>query len=133
MPKKEWPTRIVGPSCPASTASPSGERMTVPSFTKASWLLSIVVVEVVHHDAERFLDAARCGVSEPVDPLQTCAISQMKAGDRIGRLLGRGMARQIGCTTAQDLRLQEIIDFQCIEPPGTGLYPRQQRGRGITR
>ena len=52
------------------------------------------VVEVVHHDAERFLDAARRGVSEPVDPLQTCAISQMKASDRISRLLGRGVARQ---------------------------------------
>src|ERR1700704_3500709 len=40
------------------------------------------VVEVVHHDAERFLDAARCGVSKPVDPLQTCAISQMTVSIR---------------------------------------------------
>src|SRR5882762_7343263 len=78
------------------------------------------VVEVVHHDAERFLDAARCGVSEPVDPLQTCAISQMKAGDRISWLLGRGVARQIGCTKTHDQRLQGIIAFRCIEQPGTG-------------
>src|SRR5260370_16540597 len=64
------------------------------------------VVEGVHHDAERFLDAARRGVSEPVDPLQTRAISQMKAGDRISRLLARGVARQIASTTPHDHRLQ---------------------------
>src|SRR5271154_7124397 len=32
------------------------------------------IVKVVHHDAERFLDAAGCGVAEPVDPFQPRAV-----------------------------------------------------------
>ena len=33
------------------------------------------IIEIVHHDAEGFPDAAGCGVAEPVDPLQPRAIS----------------------------------------------------------
>src|SRR6266403_359680 len=36
------------------------------------------VVEVVHHDAERFLDTARRGVAEPVDLLEPRAVAEVK-------------------------------------------------------
>src|ERR1700676_3694730 len=38
-----------------------------------------MVVEVVHHDAEGFLDAAWRVVAEPIDPFEPCAIAEVKA------------------------------------------------------
>src|ERR1700674_5864123 len=37
-----------------------------------------MVVEVVHHDAEGFLDAAWRVVAEPIDPFEPCAITEVE-------------------------------------------------------
>src|SRR3981081_3432978 len=54
------------------------------------------VVEVVHHDAERFLDAARRGVAEPVDLLEPRAVAEMKTRYRVDAVSGRCPSRQVG-------------------------------------
>src|SRR3979411_3249939 len=42
-----------------------------------------VVVEIVDHDAEGFLDAAWRLVSEPIDTFEPCAVAEVKARYRV--------------------------------------------------
>src|SRR5271168_2120 len=53
----------------------------------------VPVVEVVHHDAEGFLDAAWRAVAEPIDPFEPRAITEVKT--RHGADADRGLPGQI--------------------------------------
>src|ERR1700730_17898443 len=59
----------------------------------------VAVVEVVHHDAEGFPDAARRVVAEPVDPLEPRAVAEVKTRYRVDAVSGRWPSRQVGRTT----------------------------------
>ena len=41
---------------------------------------AVMVVEIVDHDAEGFLDAAWRAVAEPIDPFEPRAIAEVKRG-----------------------------------------------------
>ena len=43
----------------------------------ATVLGDVAVIEVVHHDAEGFPDAARRVVAEPIDSFEPCAIAEV--------------------------------------------------------
>jgi hypothetical protein len=49
---------------------------------------AVMVVEIVDHDAEGFLDRTRCGVAEPIDPFEPCAVAEMKARYRVDTASG---------------------------------------------
>src|SRR5260370_29706628 len=40
---------------------------------------AVMVVEIVAHDAEGFLDRTACGVAEPIDPFEPPAVAEVKA------------------------------------------------------
>src|SRR6202166_534917 len=54
-----------------------------------------MVVEIVDHDAEGFLDRTGCGVAEPIDPFEPRAVAEVKARYRVDAASGRWLARQI--------------------------------------
>src|ERR1700688_4104211 len=56
---------------------------------------AVMVVEIVDHDAEGFLDRTGCGVAEPIDPFEPRAIAEVKARYRVDTASGRWLARQI--------------------------------------
>src|SRR5882672_6688781 len=74
------------------------------------------VVEVVHHDAERFLDAARCGVSEPVDPLEPRAVAEVKTRNRVDAGSGRWPSRQVGRTKQRQGCAQRFALLWIVPP-----------------
>src|SRR6202165_5496031 len=43
---------------------------------------AVMVVEIVDHDAEGFLDRSARGVAEPLDPFEPCAVAEAKARSR---------------------------------------------------
>src|SRR6267154_425126 len=49
---------------------------------------AVMVVEIVDHDAERFLDRTAHGVAEPIDPLKPRAVAEMKARYRVDAASG---------------------------------------------
>ena len=53
----------------------------------------VAVVEVVHHDAEGFLDATWRVVAEPIDSFEPRAIAEVKTRDGVDAY--RGLPRQI--------------------------------------
>src|ERR1700757_2238192 len=40
---------------------------------------AVMVVEIVDHDAEGFLDRSACGVAEPIDPFEPRSVAEVKA------------------------------------------------------
>src|SRR6202035_2972496 len=54
---------------------------------------AVMVVEIVDHDAEGFLDRTGCGIAEPIDPFKPCAIAEVKT--RHGVDAYRGPPRQM--------------------------------------
>src|ERR1700677_3661509 len=40
---------------------------------------AVMVVEIVDHNAEGFLDRTGCGIAEPIDPFEPRAVAEMKA------------------------------------------------------
>src|ERR1700694_2801660 len=44
---------------------------------------AVMVVEIVDHDAEGFLDRTACGVAEPIDPFEPRAVAEVKARYRV--------------------------------------------------
>src|SRR6266404_2712571 len=59
---------------------------------------AIVVVEIVDHDDEGFLDRTVLGVAEPVDPLEPRAVAEVKTRYRVDAVSGRWLSRQVGRT-----------------------------------
>src|SRR6266404_5992113 len=55
---------------------------------------AVVVVEIVDHDAEGFLDRTELSVAEPVDPLEPRAVAEVKAGYRVDAISGRWPSRE---------------------------------------
>src|SRR6267154_373788 len=49
---------------------------------------AVVVVEIVDHDAEGFLDRTELGVAEPVDPLEPRTVSEVKTRYRVDAVSG---------------------------------------------
>ena len=56
---------------------------------------AVMVVEILDHDAEGLGDRTRRGVAEPVDPLESRAVAEMKTRHRIDAASGHGWPRQI--------------------------------------
>src|SRR5258708_33801595 len=54
---------------------------------------AVMVVEIVDHDTEGFLDAAWRAVAEPIDPFEPCAVAEVKAPH--GGEANRGLPRWI--------------------------------------
>src|ERR1700681_2325704 len=44
---------------------------------------AVMVVEIVDHDPEGFLDRTACGVAEPIDPFAPRAVAEVKARYRV--------------------------------------------------
>ena len=57
----------------------------------ATVLGDVAVIEVVHHDAEGFPDAARRVVAEPIDPFEPCAIAEVKTRHGVDACRWRGL------------------------------------------
>src|SRR5260370_27932793 len=89
---------------------------------------AVMVVEIVDHDTEGFLDRTGCGVAEPIDPFQPCAIAEVKAGYRVDAY--RGLRRQIAGAKPQQGRAQ-LLPLRRVIPPAVALELWQQRGIGI--
>src|SRR6478609_924915 len=87
-----------------------------------------MVVEIVDHDAEGFLDAAWRAVAEPIDPFEPCAIAEVKT--RHGVDAYRGPSRQIAGAKPQQGRAQ-LLALRRVIPPVAALELWQQRGIGI--
>src|SRR5712664_783573 len=49
---------------------------------------AVMVVEIVDHDAEGFLDAAWRAVAEPIDPFEPRAVAEVKARYRVDAASG---------------------------------------------
>src|ERR1700731_4552477 len=49
---------------------------------------AVMVVEIVDHDAEGFLDCTACGVAGPIDPFEPRAVAEVKARYRGGAASG---------------------------------------------
>src|SRR3984885_12422364 len=89
---------------------------------------AVMVVEVVHHDAEGFLDAAWRAVAEPIDPFEPRAVAEVKARYRVDAY--RRLPRQIAGAKPQQGRAQ-LLALRRVTPPIAALELRQQRGIGI--
>src|SRR6478609_9040985 len=87
-----------------------------------------MVVEIVDHDAEGFLDAAWRAVAEPIDPFEPCAIAEVKT--RHGVDAYRGPPRQIAGAKPQQGRAQ-LLALRRVIPPIAALELWQQRRIGI--
>src|SRR5258708_22411165 len=88
----------------------------------------VAVVEIVHHDAEGFLDAAWRAVAEPIDPFQPRAVAEVKT--RHGVDAYRGLPRQIAGAKPQQGRAQ-LLALGRVIPPAAALELWQQRGIGV--
>src|ERR1700738_968157 len=89
---------------------------------------AVMVVEIVDHDAEGFLDRSARGVAEPIDPFELCAIAEVKT--RHGVDAYRGPPRQIAGAKPQQGRAQLLALRRVISQPAA-LELWQQRGIGI--
>src|ERR1700692_1920286 len=89
---------------------------------------AVMVVEIVDHDAEGFLDAAWRAVAEPIDPFEPCAIAEVKT--RHGVDAYRGLPRQIAGAKPQQGRAQ-LLALRRVIPPAVAFEFGQQRGIGI--
>src|SRR5882672_6193505 len=89
---------------------------------------AVMVVEIVDHDAEGFLDAAWRVVAEPIDTLEPRAVAEVKARYRVDAY--RGSPRQIAGAKPQQGRAQ-LLALRQIMPPAVALEFWQQRGVGI--
>src|SRR6202521_1666730 len=49
---------------------------------------AVMVVEIVDHDTEGFLDRPARGVAEPIDPFEPRAVTEVKARDRVDAASG---------------------------------------------
>ena len=76
----------------------------------------VMVVEIVDHDAEGFLDAAWRAVAEPIDPFEPCAIAEVKT--RHGVDAYRGLPRQIAGAKPQQGRAQ-LLALRRVIPPAS--------------
>src|SRR6266404_4908796 len=90
---------------------------------------AVVVVEIVDHDAEGFLDRTELGVAEPVDPLEPRAVAEVKTRYRVDAVSGRWPSRQVGRTKPQQGCAQRFA-LLWIVPPAVARELRQQRGTG---
>src|SRR6267154_5216391 len=89
---------------------------------------AVMVVEVVDHDAEGFLDASCRVVAEPIDTFEPRAVAEVKARYRVDAY--RGSPRQIAGAKPQQGRAQLLAPRRVI-PPATTLELWQQRGIGV--
>src|SRR6266436_462823 len=89
---------------------------------------AVMVVEIVDHDAEGFLDAAWRAVAEPIDPFEPCAITEVKARHRVDAY--RGLPCQIAGAKPQQGRAQ-LLPLRRVIPPAVALELWQQRGIGV--
>src|ERR1700686_382418 len=89
---------------------------------------AVMVVEIVDHDPEGFLDAAWRAVAAPIDPFEPCAIAEVKT--RHGIDAYRGPPRQIAGAEPQQGRAQ-LLALRRVIPPPAALELWQQRGIGI--
>src|SRR5258707_3367483 len=88
----------------------------------------VAVVEVVHHDAEGFLDTAWRAVAEPIDPFEPRAIAEVKT--RHGVDAYRWPPRQIAGAKPEQGRAQ-LLALRRVIPPIAALELWQQRGVGV--
>src|ERR1700689_4904526 len=79
---------------------------------------AVMVVEIVDHDAEGFLDRTGGGVAEPVDPLQPGAVAQVKACHGVDAY--RGLPCQIAGAKPQQRRAQLLALYRVV-PPAVAL------------
>src|ERR1700741_69345 len=49
---------------------------------------TVMVVEIVDHDAEGFLDRTGGSVAEPIDPFEPRAVAEVKTGNRVDAASG---------------------------------------------
>src|SRR5437879_13540865 len=91
---------------------------------------AVVVVEIVDHDAEGFLDRTELGVAEPVDPLEPRAVAEVKAGYRVDAISGRWPSRQVGRTKPHQGGAQLLAPRRVL-PPALPFKFRQLRRIGI--
>src|SRR6266436_3533505 len=89
---------------------------------------AVMVVEIVDHDAEGFLDRTGRGVAEPIDPFQPSTVAEVKARYRVDAY--RGLPRQIAGAKPQQGRAQ-LLALRRVIPPAAALELWQQRGIGI--
>src|ERR1700741_3186324 len=89
---------------------------------------AVVVVQIVDHDAEGFLERTRRGVAEPIDALEPRAVAEVKARHRVNAY--RGLPRQIAGAEPEQGNAQ-LLALRRIIPPGVALQLRQRRGIGI--
>src|SRR3981081_633232 len=89
---------------------------------------AVMVVEIVYHDAEGFLDAAWRVVAEPIDTFEPRAVAEVEARYRVDAY--RGLPRQIAGAKPQQGRAQ-LLALRRVIPPAGALELWQQRGIGI--
>src|SRR5882757_8023553 len=89
---------------------------------------AVMVVEIVDHDAEGFLDAAWRVVAEPIDTFEPRAVAEVKARYRVDAY--RGSPRQIAGAKPQQGRAQ-LLALSQVMPPAVAFEFGQQRGVGI--
>src|SRR5882762_10293080 len=78
---------------------------------------AVMVVEIVDHDAEGFLDAAWRVVAEPIDTFEPRAVAEVKARYRVDAY--RGLPRQIASAKPQQGRAQLLALRRVIPPAAT--------------
>src|SRR5260221_8564094 len=91
---------------------------------------ALMVVEIVDHDAEGFLDRTGRGVTEPVDPLEPRAVAEVKTRYRVDAVSGRWPSRQVYRTKPHQGCAQRFA-LLWIVPPAVARELRQQRGIGV--
>src|SRR5258708_15227517 len=89
---------------------------------------AVMVVEIVDHDAEGFLDAAWRAVAEPIDPFEPCAFAEVKT--RHGVDAYRRPPRQIAGAKPQQ-GCAQLLPLRRVIPPAVALELWQQRGIGV--
>jgi hypothetical protein len=72
---------------------------------------AVVVVEIVGHDAEGFLDRTELGVAEPVDPLEPRAVAEVKT-----RRNGSDMTEHLRLLLSSEAKMGAIIDYKIDIP-----------------
>src|SRR6266550_8713886 len=75
---------------------------------------AVMVVEIVDHNAEGFLDAAWRVVAEPIDPFEPRAVAEVKT--RHGVDAYRGLPRQIAGAKPQQGRTQLLAPRRVVPP-----------------
>src|SRR5258705_9490664 len=89
---------------------------------------AVMVVEIVDHDAEGFLDAAWRVVAQPIDTFEPRAVAEVKTRYRVDAY--RGLPRQIAGAKPQQGRAQ-LLALRRVIPPAATFELWQQRGIGI--